>query len=135
MIHFNLNCGNDHEFEAWFQSGSAFESQSKANQVTCPTCGDADVTKAPMAPALAGTNGRAGAGKAAQVYSALKELRNQVEANCDYVGERFAEEARSIHYGEKEERGIYGKASNEDAKALTDEGIEFARIPWLKPEH
>ncbi|MFQ5972609.1 MAG: DUF1178 family protein [Alphaproteobacteria bacterium] len=135
MIHFNLRCGNDHEFEAWFQSGAAFESQSRTNQVTCPICGDADVTKAPMAPAVAGTNERAGAEKAAQVYSALKELRKQVEANCDYVGERFAEEARSIHYGEKEERGIYGKASNDDAKALTDEGIEFARIPWVKREH
>jgi hypothetical protein len=66
--------------------------------------------------------------------AALTEIRRQVETNCDYVGERFAEEARRIHYGEVDPRGIYGEASSEESQALAEEGIEFGRIPWVQTD-
>jgi hypothetical protein len=69
----------------------------------------------------------------AQLRAALVELRRQVETNCDYVGERFAEEARKIHYGEADPHGIYGEASAEESRELTEEGIEVGRIPWISP--
>jgi hypothetical protein len=64
----------------------------------------------------------------------LLAIRQQVEQNCDYVGERFAEEARRIHYGEVDPRGIYGEATNEESEALAEEGIEFGRIPWVQTD-
>src|SRR5207302_10354148 len=70
----------------------------------------------------------------AQMRAALMEVRRQVEKNCDYVGERFAEEARRIHYGEADPHGIYGEASRDESQALAEEGIEFGRIPWIQTD-
>jgi hypothetical protein len=86
-----------------------------------------------MAPRVARSRGAEAAPSPAQLRKALQELRRHVETNCDYVGERFAEEARRIHYGESDPRGIYGEASADDAKDLAEEGIEVNRIPWLPP--
>jgi hypothetical protein len=91
------------------------------------------VTKAPMAPRVARSRSAETAPSPAELRKALQELRRHVETNCDYVGERFAEEARRIHYGESDPRGIYGEASSDDAKDLADEGIEVSRIPWVPP--
>lgn len=147
MILYSLCCSKDHGFDAWFANSDAFDKQAKKGIVVCPICGDTKVRKAIMAPRIA-----KGAGKkepapqvpatapapqpgnhvmAPQMREMLMELRKQVEANCDYVGTDFAEEARKIHYGETEERGIYGEASDADAEALREEGIEVGRIPWL----
>lgn len=137
MILFNLKCAKDHEFEAWFRDGDAFEAQAAAKKINCPLCGSRKVTKAPMAPRIAKHGGKAAAKQAemqAAVVRELKELRQKVEANCSYVGDRFAEEARRIHYGEVDPHGIYGETSDEEARALDEEGIEFLRIPWL-PRH
>lgn len=133
MIVFELRCGAGHGFEAWFRSGEAFEAQRQDGEVACPHCGDTGVSKAPMAPRIGkGQEAEAEAAKArAEVMGKLAELRQQVEQNCDYVGERFAEEARRIHYGESEARGIYGETTSEQAAALADEGVPFSRIPWL----
>lgn len=133
MILFALRCAADHEFEGWFRNGAAFEKQSADGEIACPTCGDKSVSKAPMAPHLARSRTAEAAPSPAQIRKALAELRRQVEANCDYVGDRFAEEARRIHYGEADARGIYGEATADDAKTLAEEGIEFARIPWPTP--
>ena len=129
MIHFNLICDAEHEFEAWFQSGAAFDDQLKKKQVTCPVCDSARVAKAPMAPSV---TPKGGGMQAADMRRALKALRGKVEQNCENVGDKFAEEARKIHYGETQARGIYGQTSNEEAADLTDEGVPFARIPWIK---
>jgi hypothetical protein len=153
MILFDLRCAKGHVFEAWFRDGGTAERQLAARKVACPDCGSAKVAKAPMAPRI-GKGARAAdrapsekipadrspgappqgamAGPSA-VMAQLRELRAKVEANLDYVGERFAEEARRIHYGESDPRGIYGEASADDAKDLADEGIEVSRIPWLPP--
>ncbi len=133
MIVFDLRCGNDHEFESWFANSEAFEKLKKAGEVACPVCGDAKVEKALMAPAVSGTKKKSSemaAMHAGQYISAIRELREKVEQNCDYVGDKFPEEARRIHYGETEKRNIYGEASPDEAKALVDEGVEVQAIPW-----
>jgi hypothetical protein len=148
MIVFKLKCAADHEFEAWFRDGGTFDRQSARGLITCPDCGSADVEKAPMAPRL----GRSRAAEAApaetrpagkqpappeltppQLRLMLQQIRRHVEANCEYVGEKFAAEARRIHKGEADARGIYGEASEEESRDLSDEGIEVARIPWVPP--
>lgn len=143
MIVFDLICHNDHEFESWFQNTDAFDKLVKAKQVSCPVCGDTKISKSLMAPAVSGTK-KKGDGKMAvsakaaqqmgQYMEAVKELRDQVEKNCDYVGEKFPEEARKMHYGEAETRNIYGEASESEAEALKDEGVEVQRIPWVPTE-
>jgi hypothetical protein len=135
MISFNLRCGKDHVFEAWFKDGKTYDRQAKQGKVLCPVCGDGKVEKAPMAPNIAAGVSRKsrsgdGAGRAAEFRETLTKLRTEIEKNCDYVGANFAEEARKIHYKESEQRGIYGEASDQEAEALQDEGIEFGRIPW-----
>ena len=134
MIKYDLRCGAGHGFEAWFQSGAAYEEQAADGHVLGPYCGNADVGKAPMAPRIGRSRADEGQhrGDAAilETQRRLQEMRDKVERECDYVGDRFAEEARRIHFGEVERRGIYGEASDADAKSLEDDGIAFARIPW-----
>jgi hypothetical protein len=146
MIVYDLKCAQGHGFEAWFRDSAACDRQLAAGEVACPACGSAEVAKAPMAPNLARRKGRAPAApepaadqaatrQAGELRKGLRELRRQVEANCDYVGERFPEEARRIHYGECDPRGIYGESTPEEAEALEDEGVKVGRIPWLPPEN
>ncbi|HTO81253.1 MAG TPA: DUF1178 family protein [Methylomirabilota bacterium] len=136
MILFDLRCGKGHVFEAWFRNNATFEAQSKAKEIACPTCNNRAVEKAPMAPRIgkSGVDAEQVAAEMAAMRKQLQALRTKVEANCDYVGDKFAEEARRIHHGEVERRDIYGEASDDEARELNDEGIEFARIPWL-PRH
>jgi hypothetical protein len=133
MILFDLTCGREHVFEAWFRDGAAYEAQRKGRKIACPVCGDSKVSKAPMAPRIGkGNESDTGNGsKAGEALRMLRQLRQDVESKCDYVGPRFPEEARRIHYGESEKRGIYGEASPDEARSLADEGIEVARIPWV----
>jgi hypothetical protein len=133
MILFTLRCAHGHEFEAWFRDGDGFEAQQQSAEIACPECGDTSVEKAVMAPRLARSREGLPAITPAQFRAALVEMRRQVETNCDYVGSRFAEEARRIHYGEIDPHGIYGEASDEESRELTDEGIRFGRIPWVPP--
>ena len=133
MIRFALRCAVGHEFEGWFRSGDGFESQQQAGEIACPHCGDIGVEKALMAPNIGRSREARAPVSPAQLRSALIELRRQVETNCDYVGERFAEEARRIHYGEADPHGIYGEATVEESRELSDEGIQVGRIPWVLP--
>jgi hypothetical protein len=133
MILFDLRCKDGHEFEAWFRDGAAYEEQVAAADVACPICGDTEVSKALMAPALA-SRPKISPEQAAQVIGAMRKVQDHVEKNFDHVGPRFAEEARKIHYGEADKRSIYGEASTAEAKELRDEGIQVGQIPWL-PRH
>jgi hypothetical protein len=143
MIVFDLLCSNDHEFESWFQDSATYEKLAKAKHVTCPVCGDTKVSKSLMAPAVSGTKKKSGDKKAVsaqaaqqmgQYLEAVKEMRKQVEDNCDYVGDKFPEEARKMHYGEAKTRNIYGDATDTEAEALKEEGVEVQRIPWTPTE-
>ena len=131
MILFTLRCAGGHEFEGWFRDGDTFDAQQKAGEIACPECGGCQVEKALMAPNIGRSHKKAPPFSPAQMRAALQELRRQVETNCDYVGERFAEEARKIHYGEVDPHGIYGEATAEESQELSEEGISFGRIPWV----
>lgn len=140
MIRYALVCGNRHEFEAWFASSADFENQANRKLVTCPRCGANDVTKAIMAPSVASKPNRrerpAGQNVASgpDLPALIRKFREHVERTSENVGERFAEEARKIHYEEVEARGIHGSATNEEARELRDEGIEFHALPALPEE-
>lgn len=152
MIRYQLRCARQHQFDSWFKDSAAYEALESGGQLVCPICGDSDVRRAIMAPAVWG--GRAepdatdpvtgpevlppaappaqGAGtvpEEAQVRTWLRALRRHVEANFDNVGDAFAEEARKIYHGEAEERGIYGDATVADAEALWEDGIPILPLP------
>jgi hypothetical protein len=129
MILYQLKCPSDHCFEGWFRNSDSYEEQRAAGEIACPICSDHDIAKAPMAPRLA--RSEKSLPTPAEQLQALRGLRRAVETKCEDVGDRFAEEARKIHYGETKERGIYGKTSESEAESLADEGIEFGRIPWV----
>lgn len=147
MIRYDLICIGGHDFDGWFRDGAAFEKSVAADAVTCPICGSSEVVKALMAPSVATSRKREAAAEAAATIKVaapdprqqvmvemLRQVREHIEANADYVGKGFAEEARKIHYQEVEPRGIYGEASPEEARALAEEGIEFQAIPMLPEE-
>jgi len=157
MIHYALQCSQAHEFDGWFASSAAFDAQCARGLVECPACGDLEVTRALMAPALPRKGNAVVSASAPEqpqatapehspsqgamavtgerlpdhLRSALQRLRAEVERNCDYVGPEFAEEARRIHTGEAAPRGIYGETTAEQAEALAEDGIAIARIPWV----
>ena len=144
MIHFSLACSAGHKFEGWFASSESFEEQKGRHVLLCPVCGDADVDKALMAPAVTTSRKKDAVRVAAhttgpavepEMVSMLRKLRKHLTDNADYVGNRFAEEARRIHYDEVEKRGIYGEATSEEVRSLAEEGIEFHALPVLPEEH
>jgi len=134
VISFNIRCTHDHVFEAWFSSGAAYDEQAAAGKVVCPICGDCKVEKAPMAPRVNMGKSRQVATNvppAAVIREAINEIHRHVEKNTENVGDEFAEEARRIHYGEADERGISGIASDEEVQELADEDIDVYRLPTL----
>jgi hypothetical protein len=163
MIRYALHCAQGHDFESWFQSSAAYDKQTKRALVSCPICGSAKVEKAIMAPRLnrselverpaAGMPTPPASPSAApakapakapvammspperELRKKLKELREHITKSADYVGPRFPEQARKIHYGEVEHRSIYGEASLDEAKELHEEGIEFHPLPILPDDH
>jgi hypothetical protein len=149
MIRYALVCEKGHDFESWFQDSAAYDKQVKRKLIACPHCGSAKVEKAIMAPRLASShNHKTPAAAAApekapvamiapqeqELRAKLKELREHLTKNADYVGAKFSEEARKMHYGETKHRSIYGEASPDEAKALAEEGIEFHPLPILPDE-
>jgi hypothetical protein len=159
MIRYALRCEQGHGFDSWFPSSSAYDRQVKQGLVECPRCGSVKVEKAIMAPQIARKKGRDPVSEPAVVETAtpapapisaeadssstlmlaqerelrtkLRELREHITKVADNVGPGFADEARKMHYGEIEQRPIYGQASTEEARALIDEGIEVTPLPLL----
>ena len=161
MILYRLRCSKGHEFDSWFKDSKSYERQEKKSVIGCAVCGDSKVKRAIMAPRLGTKGNKKKTGVAIveaptpapapspaqqqaeqkmaamakhmpkELREALLKVRAEVEKNCEHVGPKFAEEARKIHYGESDKRGIYGETSDEEAEALADEGIEFGRLPWI----
>lgn len=144
MIRYALTCVEGHGFEAWFADSAAYEDQSRRGILACPVCGSTSVGKALMAPAVSTARSKsarepeketvklaANLPEKQEAVAMLRKLRKHLTENADYVGPRFAEEARRIHYNEAEKRGIYGEASPEEARALAEEGVEFHPLPTL----
>jgi hypothetical protein len=137
LIRYSLVCDNGHAFEGWFSESADFDRQVATGFLTCPTCNSAAVSKSLMAPSVS-TARRKDEKRAVamdmaqkQVMAKLREAVTAIKANAEDVGEKFPEEARKIHYGEANARGIIGKASVEEVRALVDEGIEVAPLPVL----
>ncbi|MBV7409329.1 DUF1178 family protein [Maritimibacter sp. DP1N21-5] len=128
MIRYSLKCDRGHDFESWFQSGTAFDGLVGSGHVSCPDCGSTAITKSLMAPRV--TTSEA-VDKLSEKEKALAKLRAKVEAESDYVGLSFAKEARAMHEGDAPERSIYGEASAKDAIALLEDGIPVAPLPFL----
>ena len=133
MIRYALICDKAHEFEAWFSNSSSYDEQVADGDVACPQCGSKKIEKALMAPNVAGT--RKTASSANEAIEAVRRARNEMLKNADNVGDNFAREARKIHYKDTEPRGIYGRASDKEAKALREEGVDFSPLPTLPEDH
>ncbi len=143
MIRYSLACEKDHEFDGWFAGSEAFEKQLKRGLVECPECGSIKVHKALMTPGVprkSNTKAEDTPVKALNVpadpkvqalVEMVRQLREHVKTNADYVGDQFAEKARRIHYGEEEARGIYGEATIEQAMELHEEGVDVLPLPKL----
>jgi len=159
MIRYSLQCQSEHSFEAWFRDSAAYDAQKTAGEVICPVCGTGEVEKKLMAPSLAASSvgkrliedetsgGQSTTGDAAMPQNAqamfqppadiekaktfFRDLRKYVRDNADYVGDKFAEEARRIHFNEAKARGIYGESTLEEAQALQEEGIDVVPFPAL----
>jgi len=142
MIHYDLICDQGHGFDGWFRDSAAYDDQAGMGLVSCSVCGSVKVEKQLMAPGIPAKSNRKEDGarkmiagpvdpRLAVMMQMVREMRKHVEETAEYVGPRFAEEARKIHYEETEHRGIYGEASPEDAKALIEEGITVHPLPRL----
>ena len=131
MIVYSLACTKGHGFEGWFKDSAAFDAQAAEGKLVCPICNSKKVAKAPMAPSVSGTKskGAPSTDELRKMRQFMTGLRKYVEENAENVGRDFPEEARKIHYGETEERPIYGEATITEAKELIEEGIEVAPIP------
>ena len=132
MIKYALACSNDHPFEGWFDSSADYDAQSARRLVACPICGSPDVAKQIMAPSVLGPR-EPGGGKQRAFIEAMHQLRSHVEDSFDDVGEAFAAEARAIHEGRAEERGIYGQATGAEVMELIKDGVPVAPLPPKPP--
>ncbi len=145
MIQYSLICENSHKFDAWFASAKAYGEQQDIGIVTCPICASGDVQKALMAPAVALSGDKktsdeklvvsSGHPQQKELQAATKNLRDKVTSEADYVGDKFASEARKIHDKIIEPRGIYGEATREEVTSLAKDGIDFLPLPTLPEEH
>ncbi|MEI4484494.1 MULTISPECIES: DUF1178 family protein [unclassified Phyllobacterium] len=136
MIRFSLHCDKDHEFEGWFRSNDDFDSQAEKGLVSCPSCGSNKVGKALMAPSVStGRQKEKIALAMSEMAKEMKEMVKKVRENADYVGAEFAEQARKIHFGEAEARGIYGEATPEDVEALLEDGVDVMPLPVFPEDH
>ena len=133
MIKYRLICDQEHEFDGWFADSAAFEAQKKDGLLACAVCGSQNIGKAIMAPAVPKKANQQN-DEAQNIRHMMQKVSAHVEENFDYVGADFAEEARKIHYGEREARDIYGETSLNDAKDLLEEGVPVAPLPGLPPK-
>jgi len=140
MIKYALLCVHDHPFEGWFSTSIDFDDQQGKALIACPYCASSEVRKAIVAPAIAGTKAQGASGPEpspemhGMMMQALGQLRQHVEDTFDYMGDRFATEARAIHDGKSEDRGIYGEATPKEVRDLAQDGIRVAPLPPKPPE-
>ena len=129
MIRYDLRCANGDEFDAWFGSIADYDKQAEAGLIECPHCGSTHVEKAPMAPAVRTSRKKEAQKERAVAMAMAQKVREHIKENFDYVGDKFADEARKMHSGESEERAIWGEATPEEARELAEEGIPASPLP------
>ncbi len=136
MIRYALKCAEGHDFESWFQSADAFDALIERGLVACVLCGSTSVSKAVMAPRLGKTapppeDSAPLSAPRSEAERLIAELRARIEAESEYVGRDFADEARAIHLGDAPERTIHGETTHEDARALIEDGVPVAPLPFV----
>ncbi|MEJ0064898.1 MAG: DUF1178 family protein [Caulobacteraceae bacterium] len=140
MIKYALVCDRSHEFEGWFAASSDFDAQTERGLIECPVCASHSVRKQIMSPSVAGAKKRgepaanAPVARQAVMMEAMARVRAHVEDTFDYVGDTFAREARAIHEGKSEDRGIYGEATPAEVKGLVEDGVPVAALPPAPPK-
>ena len=135
MIKYKLQCKNLHLFESWFSNSDAYERLNKGKLLSCEICGSNSISKSLMSPSVNSKENK----PLKEVLKPnlnkeqiiLKELKKEIEQNCEYVGENFEKEARAIHFGDSPERSIYGKTTLKEAKSLYEDGIPITPLPWI----
>lgn len=138
MIQYTLKCAKGHQFDSWFQSADRYEELRAAGHVTCAVCGSAEVEKAMMAPRIRPARDKGETLPAqpvatapdADMQAALEKMRREVETKSEYVGGKFASEARAMHLGDAPERAIYGEARPDEAKSLIEDGVPVLPLPF-----
>ncbi len=139
MIKYALTCEHAHAFEGWFSASADFDDQRARGLLSCPMCASQTVRKAIMAPSVRGTKAQSAQPERTpemhqMMMQAMGEVRRHVEENFDYMGDQFADEARAIHEGKSETRGIYGEATPKQVRALTEDGVPIAPLPPKPPQ-
>ena len=135
MIKYTLQCKNLHQFESWFRSSDDYEKLNNEKMLTCAICGSKSISKSLMSPSVSSIEKKRIKKTLKTIPSKeeklIKELKKEVEINCEYVGDNFEKEARAIHYGDSPERSIYGKTTIKEAKSLYEDGIPVTPLPWV----
>ncbi|MBL07943.1 MAG: hypothetical protein CML96_02640 [Rhodobiaceae bacterium] len=132
MIKYSLRCSDGHNFEAWFSSSKAYEDQTQDSLVLCPLCDSREIKKNIMSPNIGKKGNKSNTNNdVKKIEVMMNKVRKHVEKNYEYVGKKFPEEARAMHYEEKESKDIYGESSIEEAKELIEEGIDIHPIPGI----
>ena len=135
MIKYSLICDQDHNFEAWFSDSSTCDSQLKKSKVECPLCGSKKITKSIMAPNIPSkSNQKTPKSDVKKVEMVMNKIKKHVQDNYEYVGNKFPDEARAMHYKEKDQKDIDGETTIEEAKDLIEEGINVQPLPVLNPK-
>ena len=135
MIKYKLQCKNLHQFESWFRTSDDYEKLSNEKMLSCEICGSKSISKSLMSPSVSSKEKKKIKETLDTVPSKkqklIKQLKKEVEKNCEYVGDNFEKEARAIHYGDSPERSIYGKTTIKEAKSLYEDGIPVTPLPWV----
>ena len=135
MIKYKLQCENLHKFESWFSSSNAYEKLNNEKLLSCEICGSNSISKSLMSPSVnskeKGIKKDVLISKSNKEQKLIKRLKQEIEKNCEYVGEDFEKEARAIHFGDSPERSIYGKTTLKEAKSLYEDGIPVTPLPWI----
>jgi len=135
MIKYTLQCKNLHQFESWFRSSDDYEKLNNEKMLTCEICGSKSISKSLMSPSVSSIEKKRIKKTLKTIPSKeeklIKELKKEVEINCEYVGDNFEKEARAIHYGDSPERSIYGKTTIKEANSLYEDGIPVTPLPWV----
>ena len=135
MIKYTLQCKNLHQFECWFRTSDDYEKLNNEKMLSCEICGSKSISKSLMSPSVSSKEKKRIKETLETIPSKeqklIKQLKKEVEKNCEYVGDNFEKEARAIHYGDSPERPIYGKTTPKEAKSLYEDGIPVTPLPWV----
>ena len=140
MIKYNLKCENDHEFESWFSNSNEFDKLNKKNLLECIFCSSNKIKKSIMAPMISGSKSKDEGDELFDKYSFkqrknLLKLREHIEKNFEFVGDKFSEKVREVYYDKKTKKSIYGTTTPEEREELAEEGIDLLSIPWANKDN